>query len=243
MQKTLYLLHRWVSLLVGLQLFVWCLGGLVFATHAIDWVHGDRTRRTAGHAQEHVALERVRVGAVEAARAAGLGHVAGARLRTLAGAPVWELEGRDGPVVVDAEAGKVLTPLGREAAVALARADQREGAEVAHVARLERDPPSEYREKPLPAWVVTFADGEGTRVYVSERSGLVTARRNDAWRRFDFFWMLHTMDYGGRDDFNTPWLTGFAAIGVLSALTGLVLWAQRLSRRLRRGRVRPAAHG
>ena len=52
-------------------------------------------------------------------------------------------------------------------------------------------------------------------VYVSEATGRVLERRNDAWRLFDFLWMLHTMDYWGRDDFNHP---------LIIAVTFGVLW-------------------
>ena len=38
---------------------------------------------------------------------------------------------------------------------------------------------------------VDFADGEGTRLYISTSTGEVIARRNDVWRFYDFFWMLH----------------------------------------------------
>ena len=46
--------------------------------------------------------------------------------------------------------------------------------------------------------------------------------RTDAWRLKDFFWMLHTMDYRGRDDFNNPLVV---AVGVSAAWVGLTgLW-------------------
>ena len=51
------------------------------------------------------------------------------------------------------------------------------------------------------------------------------AVRNDRWRRFDLFWMLHIMDYTERQRFHTPWLTGFAALGVATSFTGLCLAA------------------
>ena len=52
-------------------------------------------------------------------------------------------------------------------------------------------------------------------VYVSEATGRVVERRTDSWRLFDVLWMLHTMDYSGRDDFNHP---------LVIAVTFGVLW-------------------
>ena len=121
-----------------------------------------------------------------------------------------------------------------ETARAIALADQAPGAQVASVHPVVSDPPSEYRGLPLPAWRVVMDDREGTSVYVDRAAGRVRARRNHAWRRHDFFWMLHTMDYRGRDDFNHPLLVVAAALGMLSSLSGLLLWSLRIRRRMRR---------
>jgi hypothetical protein len=53
--------------------------------------------------------------------------------------------------------------------------------------------------------------------------GAFVAARGDSWRLFDFFWMLHTMDYVGRDDFNNPLVILAAAAAGWIALTGLLL--------------------
>jgi hypothetical protein len=39
------------------------------------------------------------------------------------------------------------------------------------------------------------------------------------------------MDYSGRDDFNTPWLVGFSALGLLSVATGWAIWLFRFIRK------------
>ena len=56
------------------------------------------------------------------------------------------------------------------------------------------------------------------------------ARRNDVWRLYDFFWMLHIMDYRERSNFNHPLVIAASAGAVLLTLTGLVLlipWIRR----------------
>lgn len=63
-------------------------------------------------------------------------------------------------------------------------------------------------------------------------TGSVGARRNGLWRAYDFLWALHIMDYGGHENFNTPWLVSFAALGVLTSVTGAVVWGLRAARRL-----------
>ena len=84
--------------------------------------------------------------------------------------------------------------------------------------------PLEYRGRPLPAWRVELADGRDTRVYLDAATGAVTARRNGLWRTYDLLFGLHIMDYGGREDFNTPLLAGSALVGLATAGSGLLLW-------------------
>ena len=66
-------------------------------------------------------------------------------------------------------------------------------------------------------------DPDGTRIYVSPETGRVLARRNDYWRVFDFFWMLHIMDYDEREDFNHPLLIIVTLASTLFVLTGVAL--------------------
>ncbi len=229
MARTLYWLHRWIGLAIGLQLLAWTTGGLVFSTHALDWVRGERTR--AASREVAVDLAGVRVTPAEAARAAGAERPAEILLRARMDQPVYEVRGAGGPVLVSATTGEKLPPLDQEQATRIALADQRGSPRVLAAELITASPPSEYREKPLPAWRVALDDGEGTHVWVDAGTGAVTARRNGAWRRYDFFWMLHTMDYRGRDEFNHPLLIGAAVAGLVSVLSGWVLWGWRLSRR------------
>ena len=54
---------------------------------------------------------------------------------------------------------------------------------------------------------------------------MVTARRNDRWRWFDRFWMLHVMDYEGRDNFNSLLLQVVSGLGLVTVLSGFALFA------------------
>jgi uncharacterized iron-regulated membrane protein len=150
--------------------------------------------------------------------------------------PVYVIHGPDQDALVDAASGALLSPLSRSRALRVALAD-RAGQPKARAAELlERAPPTEYRKGELPAWRVSLDDGDHTNIYVSASTGAITARRNDAWRRFDFFWMLHTMDYRGRDDFNHALLIVASSAALLSVLSGWLLWALRARRRWRRRR-------
>jgi hypothetical protein len=186
-----------------------------------------------------IAFERVRISPEQAAARAGADSSA-VELRTLVDRPVYEIRAGERTVLVDAETGALRSPLDRDTAVAIARRDRAGSPAVASVEQIVADPPTEYRGQPLPAWRIGFADADATHVYVDSATGAIRARRNTAWRRYDFFWMLHTMDYRGRDDFNHPLLVAFAALGLVAVLSGWTLWAVRVVRRRRRTSAGPA---
>jgi uncharacterized iron-regulated membrane protein len=242
MSRRLFFAHRWLGALVGAQLLFWCLGGFIFATHDIEWVRGKATAvDAAAIAVDWSLVKLTPAQAAQAAREADRQAdevVESVSLKAFLGKPVFEVVRESGSTLVAADDGRVLTPLTSQAAVAVARADQIGKPSSLSVTFVTENPETEYRGKPLPAWRIDLDDADNTHVYVSALNGSITARRNDAWRRFDFFWMLHTMDYGGRDNFNTALLVGFAAAGLLSVLSGWVLWAGRLRRWMRNRRRR-----
>lgn len=82
----------------------------------------------------------------------------------------------------------------------------------------------EYREKPLPAYAITFKGNIETTVYVASENGTVQSFRNTRWRIFDFLWMLHTMDYKGRDNMNNLILRTFSILGLITIISGFLLY-------------------
>ena len=59
---------------------------------------------------------------------------------------------------------------------------------------------------------------------VDAQSGIFQRVRHQRWRWFDFLWMSHTMDYNGRDNFNNLLLRIFSLFGVLTVMSGFLLW-------------------
>jgi uncharacterized iron-regulated membrane protein len=123
----------------------------------------------------------------------------------------------------------------------MARASFAPDAEVLDVALLTAEdvgPHHEYRGRPLPAWRVRFEHDSRTQIYVSANEAEVITHRNRGWRIFDTLWMLHTMDFLGRDDFNNPVLRGISIMALVMTLSGYLMWFRT---RPRRRRSAPAA--
>lgn len=226
MGRKQFAVHRWLGVVVGVQLFLWCLGGFIFATHDIDEVRGADGRADL---KANIDFAKVRVSPGEAARIAGASESERVVLRSLLSHPYYELTLENRTSLVDAFSGEPLLSIGEERARAIVAADRVKPTKIATLELLERSADSEYRGRPLPAWRVVLADAQETHLYVSDQNGAITARRNNAWRRFDFFWMLHTMDYKNRDNFNTPLLSIASLLAILTAITGITLWIWRIA--------------
>ena len=82
----------------------------------------------------------------------------------------------------------------------------------------------EYRNKLLPAYVISYESTNELKAYVSIQDATFQTVRHRSWRWFDFLWMTHTMDYEGRDNFNTPVLCVFSLLGIITVRSGFALW-------------------
>ncbi|MCU0624902.1 MAG: PepSY domain-containing protein [Gemmatimonadaceae bacterium] len=248
-------LHRWLGLLIGIQFLLWTVGGLYFSWVDLDDVHGDHLVRPAPMV-DVTGVATTPAAAVAALRAREpVSSVTSVDLAMVAGAPTYRIvatvdDGRGGTRrirrLVDARTGAVRGPLTRDEAVRVAQAAYTGTAPVRRVSLLTADsvsPHHEFREQPLPAWAVRFGDGEGATAYVPAEVGQVLRIRNDRWRLFDFLWMLHTMDYKGRDDFNNLLLRAFSVFGLVTVASGLTLFALTSPTLRRRRGMRPATGG
>ena len=130
--------------------------------------------------------------------------------------------------IFDASTGARISPLSEQLARKVAEMDYLGDGEIVRAA-LMSFPPQEYRG-PTPVWRLDYNDRFNTRIYVSPSSGEVRARRNDIWRLYDFFWMLHIMDYEDRENFNNPLLITASITGFIFALSGIIIVVFRLSR-------------
>jgi hypothetical protein len=214
--------HRWVGLLVGIQVVFWVLGGFVMSVLQLDAVHGDHVRARPAPVLLDPGAQLMPLG--EVLRDARFAGATAATLQTWQGRAVYRVERAAGTLLVDAADGRLLSPLDEAAARAVALADYAGHGSILAVEWLDvAEAGAEYRGRDLPLWRVRFADERDTTLYVSPRDGAVVARRNDLWRTFDFVWMLHIMDYDEREDFNHPLLIATAATALLFVFSGMFM--------------------
>ncbi|MCK0068902.1 PepSY domain-containing protein [Kordiimonas laminariae] len=216
-------IHKWVGLLIVIQMLFWTVGGVVMSWIPIETVRGEHNRWS--HSSQYLITEK----AVELLnRYPGL-ELASLRTRTVADKPVVDVKFKGKPTEVLWLSDFSSVSVDEKMAVEIAKADFT--AETGNiVAALLTVEPGDYR-RGLPVWQVMMDDADDTRIYVNPKSGRVMSHRNAYWRFYDFFWMLHIMDYDERDDFNNPLLMVFALTAALFSVTGLFMIYYRFHRR------------
>ena len=232
-RKTTYLLHRWIGLLISLQLLAWSLGGFIFSVLDIDEVHGDN--EVSIREPSSIEIDHLPPAIADSLRAMEVERVSNALLIDRGLGAFWELRSADGSWLgrIDSS-GNLADLISPEEAQWVAEEDFLPDAPILSVELIEDHAPSEYRGGRLPAYRVAMDHPKHTRIYIDAQNGRIMARRNTSWRTFDFFWMLHTMDYKERDNFNHPLLTIASLFAIAASSTGLVLWGWRTIPRLRK---------
>ncbi len=224
--------HRYMGIIVGIQFIFWTASGLFFAWNDIDAVHGDTLM---AHQHPSFIFDTVSVvpvaTAVEALKSnvTNVQSVQSLQLREFLHEPMYELRYLRGEkehfALVNAHTGVFHKPLTAEEASAVAVADFTPHAAVQSVEYItEVESSSEYRDKPLPAYRVTFDHESATHIYVSAERGTVTSRRNGRWRTWDFLWAFHILDFQTRDNIHNWLLRGMSALAVMTVLSGFLLW-------------------
>jgi hypothetical protein len=229
--------HKWLALLMAIQILFWFASGLFFAVFPIERVRS-----------EHLIAEAPVIPIRLDDAAAGLQRVAAAgahpgekiELRSMLGRPVALVTaGPARPRLYDLATGRRLSPIPASLAASIAERDHA-GDDRARSARLVTQASPEYRGA-LPAWRVDFEGSDHLSLYVAADTGAVTARRSTLWRAYDFLWSLHIMDFKNHEDFNTPLLIAATALALVMVVTGIILFPSRLGynawkRRRRRDR-------
>jgi hypothetical protein len=220
-------LHKWISLLVGLQVLLWLISGLVISLLDPAKVNGVQWRNPT-----QLTPETIPPGALLEPYELPASHLEGALGISLAvrdSRAVYRIRYDASEVLLDATDGRVITTSGSEALL-IARHDfSGAGQPVSMTAGVAPD--RETRNHLGPYWRIAFSDDARTAIYISIATGEILERRNDYWRTHDFFWMLHIMDYAQRENFNNPLVIGVALVSVWLGITGVMLLVASLRRR------------
>lgn len=219
--------HRWLGILVGVQMVVWAVSGAYMVIVQLPFIHGEHlTQQADGEIRDPSLVGRLPT---------VLDNYPQINQIQLVNRLV---QGEDQDLAqLHSDSEKFLVNLNTLARVELSETDIR-GLAAAYYAKgkpkisgieyLEDAAPSELSERFLPIWRVNFDDFGNTSLYLHPQTGEMTVRRHDFWRGFDIMWMLHIMDYKDRVDITTWWLRAFIFATFVFLFTGTVLLLQTL---------------
>jgi len=207
--------HRYLGLFLGIQFLLWTTSGIYFSWTDIDKIHGDHFKNTEYQPKAFANL----ISPSQLNVSGGINTIA---LRDIGDSPYYWINKEQ---LYNALDGSVKKKITQEEALHIATLNMKSGLVVENIEQInETGKHHEYREKLLPAYVISYQSDEALKAYVSIKDGRFQTVRHRDWRWFDFLWMTHTMDYQSRDNFNTIILRAFSLLGLITVLSGFLLW-------------------
>lgn len=222
--------HRYLGVVLGIQFVLWTISGVFFSWTKITEIRGEHLRKDV--ASIAMSADMVSPTSVSNSLKAmdGKAVLTSFRIVNVLGRSYYETvyvdTGKESHVLLfDTKTGNKREQVSKEDAGTIATGALVEPKSIKGIEFLTEENVGghhEYRGQPLPAWAVTFDHPENLIVYLTADSGQVRSFRTSNWRIFDFLWMLHTLDFIGRDDINNWALRVFSGLGMLMLASGFL---------------------
>ncbi|MCW8834719.1 MAG: PepSY domain-containing protein [Colwellia sp.] len=234
--KLVKLMHKWLSVLVALQLLIWLGSGLFFNLMDHNKARGNEYRIKA---EQVTQVEPSRLFELNSLLAQQQ-RVNSIKLVSLLSKPYYLLNHEQALYphfynehsLFNAYTGEQQV-IDKAMAKALASSTYKGKAAVKSATKAS-PPIADFPKEQNTVWQVNFADELNTSVYIDASSGRVVGHSNTHKRFADFFFMLHFMDYGTVGSFNNWQIIFFALLTLVFCLTG-AFWVIEL---LGRGRYK-----
>tara|TARA_R110000764_G_scaffold27014_1_gene64193 strand:+ start:344 stop:1054 length:711 start_codon:yes stop_codon:yes gene_type:complete len=207
--------HRYLGIFLGIQFLMWTISGMYFSWTDIDEIHGDQFKKVAPKQKSFNDL----LGTSQLDTEQPIQTL---ELLEIANEPYYWINETQ---LINARTGHKKNGVSEEEAQEVANRYMLTDLKIAEIQRVDTvGQHHEYRGRPLPAYEISYETPQNLKAYVAIENGAFQTVRHRDWRWFDFLWMTHTMDYQGRDNFNTLVLRGFSLLGLITVLSGFLLW-------------------
>ena len=223
--------HRYLGVFIGIQFLFWTLGGLYFSWNNMNDVHGETLLKQEKKYFKSVDFSKIQKGVTTLNSEVKIDSVHSINIIEAFEKPLAQFKYFEGHhlkiQLIDAETGNLRPPFSGQECLELVERQLNEPIPIVAAEFLQKHSTGshhEYRKKPLPAYAFTLDHSTKTTIYVSTELGQITSVRNNNWRRFDFLWMLHTMDYSTRDHITNWMLRIFSILGILTIFSGFYLF-------------------
>jgi hypothetical protein len=206
--------HRYLGLFLGIQFLFWTISGLYFSWTDLDEIHGDQFKKKSIKKEFKNLINPTEINFSDGIKSL--------ELREIADTPYYWINEKK---LINAYNGVVKDSITKQEAIIISNNNILDEYKISDVEIIfEVGNHHEYREKPLPAYVISYDDSDKLKSYISIKDGQFQTVRHRSWRWFDFLWMTHTMDYETRDDFNNKLIKAFSVMGLITVMSGFLLW-------------------
>lgn len=219
--------HKWLSLIVGLQLLVWLGTGLYFNLMDHGKASGNEFR-THTHHQGNVAdftlipVSKIQSGSPLEVKLIWFSHQPYYHFIFDKGQHSYQK--RDS-LLFDAVTGKQIN-LSQKQILTLAQSSYSGTGQLAS-AVLTQPPFADHVRQQNPMWVVAVEDENNTTIYLDSITGQILGHANDDSRLKDLMMTLHFMDYANSGGFNHWWIIAFAFATLFLSITGITWLIQQ----------------
>ena len=204
------LFHKYLSLVISIQLLLWTVSVIYFAFNKIELVRGEQ------YLIEQK-VSKLNLKEVESS-------FSGKNVNFVRRLDEWIIK-------VETDSGFSYTDLQGQNLDELNEEDVREVVRQSTkliplmVQRIDKpEIRAEFRGRNLPIFKVATSTTDNINVYVDAFTGEVTAIRSDSWRIWDFLWGAHIIDYSERENINNFLIKILSILALISSLSGIVLF-------------------
>lgn len=204
------LFHKYLSLVISIQLLLWTVSGIYFAFNKIELVRGE----------QYLIEQKVSKLNLKEVESSFSGKNVNfvrrldewiIKVETDSGFSYTDLQGQNLDELNEEEVREVVRQSTKLIPLMVQRIDKPEIR-------------AEFRGRNLPIFKVTTSTTDNINVYVDAFTGEVTAIRSDSWRIWDFLWGAHIIDYSERENINNFLIKILSILALLSSLSGIVLF-------------------
>lgn len=220
--------HRYLGLILGIQFLAWTIGGLYFSWTKIEQIRGNDLKADSKPLpiqSNNLSLNTLLDSLLTNSTSINIKNI---QVVAILGKAYYQIQlqkPKEKVLLFEMKNLALKSPLNEQEAKEVAVKSLKTPSDILKIEYLtSTNGHHEYREKPLPAYAVTFDKPNNATVYVSSELGTVQSYRTNSWRAFDFLWMLHTMDYENRDNINNWVLRIFSVFGLITILSGFLLY-------------------
>ncbi len=216
--------HKWLGLIISIQLMAWTVGGAFFVVVPfLPIIKGEKYIKKIEYSFNNISfypLHKI---------LQNIENTKNVSIISINNQPVYKIiNNKNQLYIFDAVNGKKISKPKQKDIISHAKLLYTGNAEIKNV---------QYVSSPLKKslfivdelggavelWQVEFNDFLNNRLYFSGDTGEFYKIRNDAWVIYDFFWRLHVMDYKNGENFNNPLVIIFTLILLFLSISGIIL--------------------